>query len=63
MLELRNTTVLHPKVFHHIESHNGCKCYSQNLFQINSISCINYIKMNHKGKNSQKSRKKIIDDN
>ncbi|VBB31347.1 unnamed protein product [Acanthocheilonema viteae] len=48
MLELQNTTVSHPKVFHYIESHNGCKCYNQNLFQNNSTLCINYIKMNQK---------------
>lgn len=50
MLELQNITVSHPKILHHIESHNGCKCYKQNLFQGNSTSCINYIKKNQERK-------------
>ncbi|CAG9529782.1 unnamed protein product [Cercopithifilaria johnstoni] len=61
VLELQNATVLHPKILYHIESHDGCKCYNQNLFQGNSASCINYIKMNQE--KILKNHKEIIDEN
>ncbi|KAM3718196.1 Transthyretin-like protein [Dirofilaria immitis] len=61
MLELQHTNISHPKVLHSIQSHDGCKCYNQSLFQDDSVSCMKLIRMNQK-KNSKMKQQKIIDE-